>query len=802
MSFARPSGFLISIVAGLLVALLAEGAVRPAAAQGASFDRESQGSIRQIGRLGVEEGWALTDTALLFTNDGGESWSDLASGLQIADITDTFLLSASQAQLAGVRPDSPQMLTVLDTVNGGTSWRERFIEESELVSGQIYEGARIHFLDSAHGWLLGQVATSSAFSVAELYRTTDGGETWERLPRPPAAGRFVFVDPLRGYMTGAPVSERLYRTFDGGRTWKEAEMVLPVKQGMALFALPTFHSNKLGTLAITLRGVSPRVLAFATRDGGESWALAASRALPPGDYDEPVAIALDQDGSVLALGAQDTVELAQGRTPRAHSLIQRTFEGMQSGGDRAVSIRTLAFAGDDSVWFLVAEGGCEEGLCRQSTRLVAVDGSSPNTGPGNELMVRARVEPWLGEKSQRVSDGAIISHDMGFDKCAAGTTAQMQAWWDNSPYKDANIYFGGSARACSQINLDASWVATVFDQGWRLIPTWVGPQAPCTNFSRRFSSDPAGARTDGFAEADAAIAAAAALDLGSGTPLYYDVEYYDETDESCSAAVSAFINAWSERLKDHGYLAGAYGNARNVQNDWIPGVIANPPDAVWLTPWVCGSGRTSCDWTPSVFGVPGLDDSYWADDQRIRQYWGPHTQTYGGVTFEIDGDFAGGPVAAAGIASSCWEVIPEGHWQGEYFDNRNLSGSAVMVRDEGGGAIDFDWDSGSPGQSCGVPADDFSARWTRTEHFDGGTYRFTVTADDGVRLFIDGAPEIDEWRAQPSSIHTATVALRTGNHAIRLDYFDSTGSSTVKLSWERLATFLRAAPDSRVRPAD
>ena len=86
--------------------------------------------------------------------------------------------------------------------------------------------------------------------------------------------------------------------------------------------------------------------------------------------------------------------------------------------------------------------------------------------------------------------------------------------------------------------------AEVFAQGWRLIPTWVGPQAPCTNYIRRISADPVEARLDGVAEADAAVAAAAALGLGEGTPLYYDVEYYDEFDQSCSEAMREFIDAW------------------------------------------------------------------------------------------------------------------------------------------------------------------------------------------------------------------------------------------------------------------
>ncbi len=644
MSHAEKRRAAVRVFAALAGTVFAGVAALPAAAEDAPTSREARGSIRQILRLSAEEGWVLTDAALLFTHDGGMSWSDVASGQRFGGITDSFFLSASEAWLAVVSPGSPELLVVCNTVDGGLSWRDRVVEASELDSGQVYVRAQVRYLDASHGWILGQVATSSAFSVGKLLRTIDGGASWEHLPRPPAAGRFFFVDSRHGYMTGAPVSERLYRTLDGGRRWEELVLSVPVEPGMALYDLPTFHSPTLGTLAVTIRGDSPRVDIFVTRDTGGSWLPAGSMALPPGDYDEPVPIALGEGGQVIALAGQGGVALAKGAALRALPPAPRDGRKQLSAGVRAVSIRSLSLAEDGSAWALVAEGGCEGGVCRQVTRVVAVDGSGLAGGATENLLVRIQEEPQLESKSAVMSDGAVISFDKGFDKCAAGTTAQMQTWWDHSPYRDANIYFGGAARACSQINLNASWVATVFDQGWRLIPTWVGPQAPCTNFRRRFSSDPAEARSDGLAEADAAVAAAATLGLGAGTPLYYDFEYYDENDGPCSAAVREFIDAWTERVNDHGYLAGAYGNARNVQNDWIPGVIANPPDAVWLTPWVCGR-TTSCDWTPSVFGVPGLDDEYWANYQRIRQYWGPHTETYGGVTFEIDSDYANGPVA-------------------------------------------------------------------------------------------------------------------------------------------------------------
>ena len=70
--------------------------------------------------------------------------------------------------------------------------------------------------------------------------------------------------------------------------------------------------------------------------------------------------------------------------------------------------------------------------------------------------------------------------------------------------------------------------------------------------------------------------------------------------------------------------------------------------------------------------------------------------------------------------------------------------------------MDFDWGTGSPGSS--VSSDNFSAKWTgQVKAPVSGSYTFTVTGDDGVRLFLNGVKVIDGWRDQGADalyIHT------------------------------------------------
>lgn len=115
-------------------------------------------------------------------------------------------------------------------------------------------------------------------------------------------------------------------------------------------------------------------------------------------------------------------------------------------------------------------------------------------------------------------------------------------------------------------------------------------------------------------------------------------------------------------------------------------------------------------------------------------------------------------------------------WRGEYFDNRDLEGDPILIRDDE--EIDFNWKDDSP--VSGISDDNFSARWTRELKFKEGTYRFAVRVDDGVRLWLDDRLVIDEW--ERGSARTLSVDLRMakGKHDIKLEYFERKGTARVR----------------------
>jgi hypothetical protein len=99
-------------------------------------------------------------------------------------------------------------------------------------------------------------------------------------------------------------------------------------------------------------------------------------------------------------------------------------------------------------------------------------------------------------------------------------------------------------------------------------------------------------------------------------------------------------------------------------------------------------------------------------------------------------------------------------------------------------AVDFEWGGGAPAD--GVPADNFSARWTKSLSLsEEGAYEFTVTSDDGVRLYVDGEKVIDKWIPQSRTTYSAIRQLTQGTHEVVIEYFEAGGDAVAKFAYER-----------------
>ncbi len=251
-----------------------------------------------------------------------------------------------------------------------------------------------------------------------------------------------------------------------------------------------------------------------------------------------------------------------------------------------------------------------------------------------------------------VDPPSVVIHGdkQGFDRCNIPSLSDMQTWWDQSPYYTVNLYIGGSLSHCSNQELTSLWVQQVAKQGWTFIPTWVGPQAPCSSFRERISYDPKISFQQGQSEAVSAVKASKQIGLLGGSIIYYDVESYSVgiNNQSCRDAMSSFLNGWVERLHTLGYHAGGYGASCNsFITDWA---AINPTvDDVWIASWQLHPGYNE---DATVWDAPCLSNYLWSYHQRIKQYAGDHIETWGGVSLAIDSDVIDGDITFLPVTST------------------------------------------------------------------------------------------------------------------------------------------------------
>lgn len=120
------------------------------------------------------------------------------------------------------------------------------------------------------------------------------------------------------------------------------------------------------------------------------------------------------------------------------------------------------------------------------------------------------------------------------------------------------------------------------------------------------------------------------------------------------------------------------------------------------------------------------------------------------------------------------------NWTAQYYNNTDLSGNPVVTQ-TGLAGVNFTYGSGSPAN--GVNSDNFSIRFSSSQTFAGGTYDFIVTADDGVRVFIDGVNVLDRFVQRPQTTDRFTLPLAAGTHSLVVEYFESADQAMIQFQW-------------------
>ena len=242
------------------------------------------GPVRSIQPLTPGRAIASTRHSVILTTDGGHHWTDVSPrGMAGFSAASAWFLDPHHGWIVGVggHLDPPTAVTVLRTRDGGRSWRRMAIAPPRSI-GRFLDGQvpQIGFSDPLHGWLWFDMV-----SPAPLFVTSDGGATWQRGPMLTFRDQgksLTFTSPTDGWAVlehDVPLDprtdleiDRLYRTSDGGRTWDRVLLPAAPKASKR-----SDRGIELGAVEVVDPGVamlpaySRHPFAYLSSDGGATW---------------------------------------------------------------------------------------------------------------------------------------------------------------------------------------------------------------------------------------------------------------------------------------------------------------------------------------------------------------------------------------------------------------------------------------------------------------------------------------------------------------------------------------------------
>jgi hypothetical protein len=260
--------------------------------------------------------WAVVDrpggrSYVVRTTDSGRRWQDVTppvarSGSVLIDAnydsggySGGYFFTATAALVETYpRSESNQLVpaaTLYRTNDGGATWQ---------AVGSLASGCQFAFADQSHGWCTVHPGLNSEPLGASFYRTSDGGTTWQNVgnegfgatcgevPQFPfgcGGPQYVtFTTPRDGWATS---QKNLYSTTDDGTTWHPIIATGPYDPQIDFLGPPVISGSRL---AIAERiGPSPSdstVKVLTSSDGGATW----STHIVPGQPAEWSADLIDQ----------------------------------------------------------------------------------------------------------------------------------------------------------------------------------------------------------------------------------------------------------------------------------------------------------------------------------------------------------------------------------------------------------------------------------------------------------------------------------------------------------------------------
>lgn len=265
--------------------------------------------------VGWTQSWYTTGESvhndILRTTDGGVHWRVMFTCSPVSSDggkTAGFVTCNSDfrsAMIASVlEPQANNQTRIYHTSDGGQTWL------GSSIDARSFNQTSPVFVDGLHGWFFGtdtfpgrDPGSSYIGQNIVLFRTSDGGKTWDKIARGPAISqlpgtsddaygtqppftanaRLTFLNTRTGWLIGTTYQKDttntpwLYVTHDAGNTWQKVALTFPA-QASVLWTPQFFDANN-GLLPIMVSGPAPayvnRTSIYTTHDAGKTWTQTA-----------------------------------------------------------------------------------------------------------------------------------------------------------------------------------------------------------------------------------------------------------------------------------------------------------------------------------------------------------------------------------------------------------------------------------------------------------------------------------------------------------------------------------------------
>jgi photosystem II stability/assembly factor-like uncharacterized protein len=277
----------------LLITVQVQAQTKLSSSTFGQIEARSIGPAVMGGRITAIEGVNSNPKILYVGSAGGGVWKTTTAGFSFEPVFEKYPQSIGALAIDQNHPDTLWVgtgecnmrnsvsvgLGIYRSTDGGRNWTKKGLDNSEHISKII-----IHPNDANTVFVAVPGKLWSDSPDRGLYKTTDGGKTWEKIlytdektgcadiimdPRNPdvlLASMWQFRRTPYSFASGGPGSA-LYKSTDGGKNWRKITDGLPTGEfgRIALALAPSAPDNVLAIVE------SEKTSLLISADGGESW---------------------------------------------------------------------------------------------------------------------------------------------------------------------------------------------------------------------------------------------------------------------------------------------------------------------------------------------------------------------------------------------------------------------------------------------------------------------------------------------------------------------------------------------------